>query len=95
MDTRQTDKMNNAIDETGLRRTTSDHVEWKKDHSQYPRNWSPYRKTYDTAIIVFFEFYTLSLVPLYKKNSNAANHRIELSLAPLGYADPGTAREIK
>jgi hypothetical protein len=53
--------MNNAISETGLHMTTSNHVVWKKDHAQYPRNWSSSRKRYDTAIIVFFEFYTLSL----------------------------------
>jgi hypothetical protein len=55
------DSMNNAIDETGLQRTTTNHFVWKKDHEQYPRNWEIYRKCYDTAIIVFLEFYTLGL----------------------------------
>jgi hypothetical protein len=61
------DAIDNAIDETGLRRTTSNHIEWRKDHDQYPRNWPVARKSYDTAIIVFFEFYTLSLDHLIDK----------------------------
>jgi hypothetical protein len=61
MNSNQADDIGNAIDETGLRRTSSNNIEWRKDHDQYPRNWPAYRKSYDTAIIVFFEFYTLSL----------------------------------
>jgi hypothetical protein len=51
--------MDNAIDDMGLRRTPSNHIKWRKDHVQYPRNRPTYRKCYDIAIIVFFEFYTL------------------------------------
>ncbi|KAF2827267.1 putative polyamine transporter [Ophiobolus disseminans] len=58
MDANHADQMSSAIDEAGLRRTASNHVEWKKDHEQYPRNWSSRRKFYDTGIIVFLEFYT-------------------------------------
>jgi hypothetical protein len=61
MNTSPGNDISNAIDETGLRRTNSNHIEWRKDHDQYPRNWPVSRKSYDTAIIVFFEFYTLSL----------------------------------
>jgi hypothetical protein len=62
------DDIEKAIDETGLRRTTSNRIEWRKDHDQYPRNWPAYRKGCDTAIIVFFEFYTLSLDHLTEKS---------------------------
>jgi hypothetical protein len=61
MNSNHADNMNNAIDETGLRRTASNHIAWRKDHSHYPRNWSFSRKSYDMAVIVFLEFYTLSL----------------------------------
>jgi hypothetical protein len=54
------DKFVTAINEAGLCRTSSHRVRWRKDHAQYPRNWSSFRKCHDTAIIVFFEFYTLS-----------------------------------
>jgi hypothetical protein len=66
MDSKPVDDVDNAINETGLRRTPSNRIEWRKDHNQYPRNWPFYRKSYDTAIIVFFEFYTLSLDHLAK-----------------------------
>lgn len=46
------------ITQKGLERTKSGHIEWRKDHSEYPRQWPIARKTFDTAIIVFFEFYT-------------------------------------
>ncbi|UPX11234.1 uncharacterized protein EKO05_0001852 [Ascochyta rabiei] len=63
MDSDKPDSISTAIDESGLRRTASNHVEWQKDHTQYPRNWSSYRKCYDATMIVFFEFYTLSSAP--------------------------------
>jgi hypothetical protein len=64
-----TNAMEKAIDDTGLRRTPSNHIEWRKDHDQYPRNWPTYRKSWDTAIIVIFEFYTLSQTTLLKSNA--------------------------
>jgi hypothetical protein len=60
MDDNPPDKLVTAIDDAGLCRTPSHHVKWRKDHAQYPRNWSSFRKCHDTAIIVFFELYTLS-----------------------------------
>jgi hypothetical protein len=60
MDANSSNTLVTAISEAGLCRTPSHHVKWRKDHAQYPRNWSSFRKFYDTAIIVFFEFYTLS-----------------------------------
>jgi hypothetical protein len=60
MDANPPDKLVTAINEAGLCRTPSHHVKWRKDHAQYPRNWSSFRKFHDTAIIVFFELYTLS-----------------------------------
>jgi hypothetical protein len=60
MENKLVNDVDDAIDGTGLRRTPSNRIEWRKDHDQYPRNWPVYRKSYDTAIILFFEFYTLS-----------------------------------
>lgn len=44
----------------GLQKTESSHLQWDKTNEEYPRNWSTARKTYDVAVIVFLEFYTLS-----------------------------------
>ncbi|KAH7412089.1 putative polyamine transporter [Phaeosphaeria sp. MPI-PUGE-AT-0046c] len=55
---RNMDNMDDAVDNAGLQKTESGHFKWQKNHGKYPRNWAPYRKCYDTVIVVFFEFYT-------------------------------------
>ncbi|KAL4736036.1 major facilitator superfamily domain-containing protein [Aspergillus similis] len=36
----------------------SGYIRWKKDSKDHPRNWSIPRKTYDTSLVMFLEFYT-------------------------------------
>ncbi|KAL4989616.1 major facilitator superfamily domain-containing protein [Aspergillus falconensis] len=36
----------------------SGYIGWKKDSKDHPRNWSSTRKTYDTSLVMFLEFYT-------------------------------------
>lgn len=37
----------------------SGYIRWRKDSRDHPRNWSALRKTYDTSLVMFLEFYTL------------------------------------
>lgn len=41
-----------------LELSATGHVQWRKDCKDHPRNWSVWRKTYDTSIVMFVEFYT-------------------------------------
>ncbi|OJJ05759.1 hypothetical protein ASPVEDRAFT_138139 [Aspergillus versicolor CBS 583.65] len=34
------------------------YIRWRKDSKDHPRNWSTFRKTYDTSLVMFLEFYT-------------------------------------
>lgn len=36
----------------------SGYIRWRKDSRDHPRNWSAVRKTYDTSLVMFLEFYT-------------------------------------
>lgn len=42
----------------GLELSVTGHVKWRKDCKDHPRNWPLWRKTYDTSIVMFLEFYT-------------------------------------
>jgi hypothetical protein len=42
----------------GLELSATGHVQWRKDCTDHPRNWSRWRKTYDTSVVMFLEFYT-------------------------------------
>jgi MFS family permease len=42
----------------GLQKSDSNTIKWQKKHGEYPRNWRLSRKTYDTVVIIFFEFFT-------------------------------------
>ncbi|KAL4878795.1 major facilitator superfamily domain-containing protein [Aspergillus karnatakaensis] len=34
------------------------HIRWLNDSKDHPRNWTTLRKTYDTSLVMFLEFYT-------------------------------------
>ncbi|KAL3476608.1 major facilitator superfamily domain-containing protein [Aspergillus californicus] len=34
------------------------YIRWQRDSKDHPRNWSLLRKTYDTSLVLFLEFYT-------------------------------------
>ncbi|KAL2817607.1 major facilitator superfamily domain-containing protein [Aspergillus granulosus] len=34
------------------------YIRWRKDTKDHPRNWSTCRKTFDTSLVMFLEFYT-------------------------------------
>jgi hypothetical protein len=42
----------------GLELSVTGHVQWRRDCKDHPRNWSWWRKTYDTSVVMFLEFYT-------------------------------------
>jgi len=55
----QPDATDKLITEAGLRRSSNQqHLDWNKDHVQYPRNWPTSRKAFETTVIVFLECYT-------------------------------------
>lgn len=36
----------------------SGYIRWRKDSRDHPRNWSVWRKTYDTSLVMLLELYT-------------------------------------
>ncbi|KAF9879925.1 MFS multidrug transporter [Colletotrichum karsti] len=42
----------------GVERQPDGLINWQRSCKKHPRNWSTARKTFDTVIIIFFEFYT-------------------------------------
>lgn len=42
----------------GLEMSSSGYIQWRRDCKDHPRNWSAWRKFYDTSTVMFFEFYT-------------------------------------
>src|SRR5689334_20267049 len=46
------------IAEAGLQVDDENTITWNKSHSEYPRNFPWARKTYDTSVILLFEFFT-------------------------------------
>ena len=42
----------------GLERRGDGLIYWRRDSADHPRNWSTWRKTFDTTIIILLEFYT-------------------------------------
>lgn len=40
------------------------YIRWRKDSKDHPRNWSTLRKTYDTSLVMFLEFYTYVLLTI-------------------------------
>jgi hypothetical protein len=54
----ENEKHEEKVRSHSLQRTQSGYLEWWKDHEEYPRNWSSRRKSFDIAIVLFFEFYS-------------------------------------
>jgi hypothetical protein len=42
----------------GLERRKDGLVYWNSNSKDHPRNWSAWRKSFDTSVIVLLEFYT-------------------------------------
>ncbi|KAL3459346.1 major facilitator superfamily domain-containing protein [Aspergillus heterothallicus] len=53
------------------------YIRWRKDSKDHPRNWSALRKTYDTSLVMFLEFYTTVI-------STTGASAAELALADYG-----------
>ncbi|KAH8884637.1 major facilitator superfamily transporter [Thozetella sp. PMI_491] len=47
-----------VLAELGLERRSDRLLYWRADSPDHPRNWSAARKTFDTTVIILFEFYT-------------------------------------
>ncbi|KAJ5157851.1 uncharacterized protein N7482_008951, partial [Penicillium canariense] len=45
----------------GLELSSTGYIQWRQDCKDHPRNWSLWRKTYDTSIVMFLEFYTTAI----------------------------------
>ncbi|KAK5660518.1 hypothetical protein OQA88_13067 [Cercophora sp. LCS_1] len=41
----------------GLQRTSDGLISWRSDSEDHPRNWSILRKSFDTSVIIFLEFF--------------------------------------
>ncbi|RAL02525.1 putative MFS multidrug transporter [Aspergillus ibericus CBS 121593] len=50
------------------------HIQWALGNRRHPRNWSLRRKVYDTALIIFLEFFTTAVSTA---GSTAANHAVD------------------
>jgi hypothetical protein len=48
-----------VIEALGLQLHDNGFIKWKTDSPDHPRNWSVLRKTFDTGLIFFFDFFTL------------------------------------
>ena len=42
----------------GLELTKDGYIGWQKDNPVHPRNWSAWRKTYNTSVILLVELVT-------------------------------------
>jgi len=42
----------------GVERRQDGFIYWRSDSADHPRNWSAWRKTFDTTVIILLEFYT-------------------------------------
>jgi len=49
---------NQELSAFGLERRQDGLIYWRSDSAEHPRNWSTWRKTFDTAVIILLEFYT-------------------------------------
>ena len=56
--TTRLDDLNNELSNLGLKVGDDGYVHWKKGSLHHPRNWSGWRKAYDTSLIVFLDFFT-------------------------------------
>ena len=50
--------LNRGLLAFGLERRGDGLIYWRRDSADHPRNWSTWRKTFDTTIIILLEFYT-------------------------------------
>jgi len=41
----------------GLQRGEDGLISWRADSKDHPRNWTALRKTFDTTVIIFLEFF--------------------------------------
>ncbi|PWY80585.1 subtilisin-like protein [Aspergillus heteromorphus CBS 117.55] len=54
------------------------HIQWAVGNGRHPRNWSPRRKVYDTALIVFLEFFTTAISTAGSTAANNAVHEFHI-----------------
>lgn len=59
-------RVRKALSERDLDVDSAGVVRWKPDSRSHPRKWSIGRKTYDTLIICFLEFFMVCLYTSYQ-----------------------------
>ncbi|KAI9710150.1 MAG: hypothetical protein M1820_002952 [Bogoriella megaspora] len=74
-------ELDEHLSRLGVQRSQSNHISWRKDASDHPRNWSPSRKIYDTTIIILLEFYTTVISTTGPSAANSAGQ--EYGVSPL------------
>ena len=47
----------------GLQRRSDGLITWQFDSKDHPRNWTTARKTFDTTVIIFLEFFVQVFIP--------------------------------
>ncbi|KAM3420904.1 hypothetical protein BST61_g4139 [Cercospora zeina] len=69
--------VNKSLQSKGLITDTSGLVRWKSNTSAHPRRWPLFRKSYDSAVIIFMEFIMTAF-------SNVGSSVVPYSISPLG-----------
>ncbi|KAJ6158003.1 hypothetical protein N7485_010829 [Penicillium canescens] len=49
------------LERHGLELSSTGYVQWRRDCKDHPRNWTVWRKLYDTTTAMFFELYTTAI----------------------------------
>jgi hypothetical protein len=65
--------LEDELTRVGLERTSAGDIRWQNDNAHHPRNWTVTRKTFDTLVIFFLEFFTYVLVESHE-NLTAAHY---------------------
>lgn len=53
-------------------------VRWMKSNTRHPRNWSPWRKTYDFGLLIFLDFFTTVISTAGTFASQQASHDLQI-----------------
>ena len=72
-------RVQEALDARGFNVSTEGLVTWQADSRSHPRNWSLLRKTYDSALICFLEFFMTLLSNCGSGVSDVARHDLGIS----------------
>jgi hypothetical protein len=52
------DELRLNLESLGLELTEDGHIRWDKKNPAHPRNWTTWRKAYNTGVVLFLELVT-------------------------------------